>query len=153
MGFDNPVETDVYDYGLFLLNKILQDTGHFLANFGMPLPQRDWTAAVENPLVVEQLDYNPAEERAQADESFERMTRNRDSPSTESLTLLNRTWARFSSSAAQAALEKPSSITPLLTISEDNPALFSVSPHRASPHFCLKADAQLILFSRSPLMG
>ncbi|KAJ7100716.1 hypothetical protein B0H15DRAFT_763684, partial [Mycena belliarum] len=57
----------------FLLNKILQDTGHSLADFGMPSAQRDWTAAVENPLVAEQLDYDQAEQRARAADNFERM--------------------------------------------------------------------------------
>ncbi|KAJ7198414.1 PIF1-like helicase-domain-containing protein, partial [Mycena haematopus] len=73
MGFENPLDSDVYDYGLFLLNKILQETGHFLTDFGMPTPQRDWAAAAENPLVAEQLDYDADEQRAHATENFERM--------------------------------------------------------------------------------
>jgi hypothetical protein len=73
MGFEDPPESDIFDYGLFLLNKILQDSGHFLADFGMPAPQRDWSTAVENPLIAEQLDYDPAEQRARAQENFDRM--------------------------------------------------------------------------------
>jgi hypothetical protein len=61
MGFENHPDSDIYDYGLFLLGKILQDSGHFLADFGMPTPERDWAAAVEKSLVAKQLDYDPAE--------------------------------------------------------------------------------------------
>ncbi|KAJ7890324.1 hypothetical protein B0H13DRAFT_2305592 [Mycena leptocephala] len=47
----------------FLLNKILQDAGRSLADFEMRTAQRDLTAAVENPLVAEQLDYKGASTR------------------------------------------------------------------------------------------
>ncbi|KAF7372298.1 ATP-dependent DNA helicase [Mycena venus] len=73
MAFENPTADDVYDYGLFLLNKILQETGRSLTDFEMPMPQRDWAAAIENPLVAEQLDYNQVEERARATANYEQM--------------------------------------------------------------------------------
>ena len=59
MGIQNPTDEDIYDYGLFLLNKILGDSGHSLANFpSMPQPIRDWAALNVNPLIAEQLSYN-----------------------------------------------------------------------------------------------
>lgn len=73
MGFEDPSDGDIYDYGLFLLEKILQESGHSLFDFEMPVPQRNWAAAADNPLVAEQLDYNQAEERAQAAANFDRM--------------------------------------------------------------------------------
>ncbi|KAF7372308.1 ATP-dependent DNA helicase [Mycena venus] len=73
MGFENPTDNDAYDYGLFLLNGILQEAGRTLTDFEMPVPERDWTAVGDNPLIAEQLDYNQAEERAQADANFARM--------------------------------------------------------------------------------
>jgi hypothetical protein len=56
-----------------LLNSILQESGRSLTDFELPTPQRDWTAAGDNPLVTEQLDYNQADERAAALANFERM--------------------------------------------------------------------------------
>ncbi|KAJ6566473.1 PIF1-like helicase-domain-containing protein, partial [Mycena capillaripes] len=73
MGFANPTDNDVYDYGLFLLNTILQESGRSLPDFEMPLPERDWTMVGDNPLIAEQLNYNQAEERAQAEADFTRM--------------------------------------------------------------------------------
>ncbi|KAJ3717809.1 PIF1-like helicase-domain-containing protein, partial [Lentinula raphanica] len=50
---------DVYDYGLYLLDQILQQSGHFLEEFAeMPLPQQDWAMRAENTFIAEQLDYD-----------------------------------------------------------------------------------------------
>ncbi|KAJ7042292.1 PIF1-like helicase-domain-containing protein, partial [Mycena alexandri] len=64
----NPTEESVYDYGLFLLNKLLLDSGRSLRDWPtMPLPQTDWDAEVMNPLIAEQLNYNREEERERAE--------------------------------------------------------------------------------------
>ena len=54
-----PQDNEVYDYGLYLLNKILMRSGKSLEDFaGMPIPQRDWEAIADNPLLAEQLDFD-----------------------------------------------------------------------------------------------
>ncbi|KAJ7665849.1 hypothetical protein DFH06DRAFT_984518, partial [Mycena polygramma] len=73
MGFKDPTEEDVFDYGLFLLQKLLHEAGRSLEDFEMPNPQRDWTAATNNVLIAEQLAYNQAEERKQAAVNVEKM--------------------------------------------------------------------------------
>lgn len=56
MGIAAPSENDVYDYGLFLLDKILGDSGHSLEDWpSMPKPQKDWTTLTMNPLIAEQI--------------------------------------------------------------------------------------------------
>jgi hypothetical protein len=67
----NPVEDDIYDYGLFLLDKLLKESGRALKDWPtMPLPQRDWDAEALNPLIAEQLDYNRDTERELADQQI-----------------------------------------------------------------------------------
>lgn len=70
MGREHPSADDIYDYGLFLLNKILEESGRALADFPtMPWPQLDWEALqAYNPLIAECLDYNRIEEKAMADQ-------------------------------------------------------------------------------------
>ena len=59
MGITNPPEDDIYDFGLFLLDKVLQESGHTLNNWpSMPKPQNDWNNLVINLLIAEQLNYN-----------------------------------------------------------------------------------------------
>ena len=54
-----PTEEDVYDYGLYLLNKSLMQAGKSLENFpSMPTPQQDWEIVADNPLIAEQLDFD-----------------------------------------------------------------------------------------------
>jgi len=49
MGIQNPPPEDVYDYGLFLLDKILGDLGHTLTDFPlMPQPQHNWAALTQS---------------------------------------------------------------------------------------------------------
>lgn len=74
MEIQNPTDEDIYDYGLFLLNKILGDSGHSLANFpSMPQPIRDWAALNVNPLIAEQLSYNREVERVDFDSRLPRL--------------------------------------------------------------------------------
>ena len=59
MGITDPPEEDVYDFGLFLLDKALYESGHSLNNWpSMPKPQNDWNELVVNPLIAEQLNYD-----------------------------------------------------------------------------------------------
>ncbi|KAJ3818237.1 hypothetical protein F5880DRAFT_1464760, partial [Lentinula raphanica] len=58
----------------FLLDSILQESGHFLEEFSsMPLPSRNWTTQTENNLIAEQLDYCLDSERERAESNFLRM--------------------------------------------------------------------------------
>ena len=66
MGIQNPPPEDVYDYGLFLLDKILGDLGHALTAFpSMPQPRHNWADLTLNPLILEQVNYNPEAEHAE----------------------------------------------------------------------------------------
>ena len=54
IGITNPPQEDVYDFGLFLLDKALQESGHTLDNWpSMPKSQHDWNELVVNPLIAE----------------------------------------------------------------------------------------------------
>jgi hypothetical protein len=55
----HPSDAEVYDYGLYLLNRILTQSGKSLEDFaGMPSPQRDWEAIADSLLLAEQLDFD-----------------------------------------------------------------------------------------------
>ena len=59
----NPTSERVYDYGLFLLNQILSDSGYNLQNFPhMPIPTENWVATASNSFIADQLSYEPDEE-------------------------------------------------------------------------------------------
>ena len=65
MGIHNPPADDIYDYGLFLLDGILRDSGHSLAEWpSMPKPRQNWNVLTVNALIAEQLNYNRDSERA-----------------------------------------------------------------------------------------
>ena len=66
MGINDPRQDDAYDYGLHLLNQILQQSGHTLQDFALPMPRNQWDLRVGNALLAEQFDYDPADEREQA---------------------------------------------------------------------------------------
>lgn len=69
-----PTDEDVYDFGLFLLDKILKESGRSLKDWPvMPLPVKDWDAAVENPLIAEQLNYDRDAERARAEDQIPKL--------------------------------------------------------------------------------
>ncbi|KAH7869859.1 PIF1-like helicase-domain-containing protein, partial [Lentinula edodes] len=77
MGLPSPSEEDTFDYGLYLLDIILQESGHFLDEFdGMPLPQQDWSVQVDNPFIREQLDYNREAEQHRANTNYALMETN-----------------------------------------------------------------------------
>lgn len=70
LGFNNPSEDQVYNYGLYLLNKILEESGKSLVDWAsMPKSQHNWDERGANTLIAEQLDYSPEAERHE----FERM--------------------------------------------------------------------------------
>ena len=61
----NPTPEDTYDFGLFLIEGILQRSNKSLRNRPMlPLPQQNWEHAIGNRLIAEQHNYN-AEQQAQ----------------------------------------------------------------------------------------
>lgn len=66
MGREDATEEEIYDYGLFLLNNILKESGHALSDFSLPLPLQDWNLQSDNPLIAEQLNYTREDERVNA---------------------------------------------------------------------------------------
>jgi hypothetical protein len=74
MGLDDATPESVYDYGLFLLNQILQDSGRSLAEWpSMPQFKEDWAVLALNPLIAEQLNYEPAALLADLDVRLQQM--------------------------------------------------------------------------------
>ena len=67
-GWGNPQDDDIFDYGLWLLNRILLRHGKDLGSILMPLPNRDWSGQAGNTLIGEQLNYNRDHERALAEQ-------------------------------------------------------------------------------------
>lgn len=68
VGMADPTEEEVYDYGLYLLEQILKESGKSLEDWpSMPTVDWDWDAHIYNfnPLIAEQLDYHRDEERQQ----------------------------------------------------------------------------------------
>lgn len=59
LGFTSPSPDQVYDYGLFLLDKCLMEYGRLLSDWpSMPKSQYNWQSLTANPLIAEQLDYD-----------------------------------------------------------------------------------------------
>ena len=66
-GRDNPPsEAEIYDYGLFLIQEVLDGHGKQLSDYHLPMPEHDWNARIGNRLIAEQLAYIPQEEAASA---------------------------------------------------------------------------------------
>ncbi|KAF9039734.1 PIF1-like helicase-domain-containing protein, partial [Panaeolus papilionaceus] len=60
LGRPNTSEREIQDYGLYLLDQVLKESGYGLANWpSMPRPQLDWENLRVNPLIAEQLNYDP----------------------------------------------------------------------------------------------
>lgn len=71
MGFSNPSDEDIHDYGLFLLDKALRPFGSSLEQFEtMPRPLRNWAIEAENEYIAEQLNYDVREEQALAEQQI-----------------------------------------------------------------------------------
>ena len=57
--FEQPTEDLIYDYGLYLIEEALQESGKSLNNcLPMPMPVNNWNAIVGNWLIGEQRNYN-----------------------------------------------------------------------------------------------
>ena len=66
-----PTEEQLFDYGLYLIEKELHKSGKSLCNFPpMPLPSNRWADAERNRLLAEQLAYNRDEQRMKADQQI-----------------------------------------------------------------------------------
>ena len=60
---DNPTEEQVFDYGLYLIDRILRAGNKALQDWpSMPLPQNDWAAALGNRLIADQRSYDRDEQ-------------------------------------------------------------------------------------------
>jgi hypothetical protein len=65
----NPTAEDIYDFGLFLIEEILQKSNKSLRDWPMlPLPQQNWEHAIGNWLIAEQCNYNQEEQAQYAED-------------------------------------------------------------------------------------
>ncbi|EAU91301.2 hypothetical protein CC1G_13042 [Coprinopsis cinerea okayama7 len=61
LGFENPVDNLIYDYGLYLIDTILEQSGYSLSHWpSMPRWTENWREITDNPLIAEQCRYNQA---------------------------------------------------------------------------------------------
>jgi hypothetical protein len=73
-GFENPTPDQVYDYGLYLIEKSLREVGKSLKDFPpMLMPVGNWAAMEGNQLIADQLAYDRAEQREKAEENIQKM--------------------------------------------------------------------------------
>jgi len=85
----NPTPEDTYDFGLFLIEEILQRSNKSLLNWPMlPLPQQNWEHALGNQLIAEQCNYNTEQQAQYAADCFYTSIQNSNQPSTKLLRLL-----------------------------------------------------------------
>jgi hypothetical protein len=65
----NPTPEDVYDFGLFLTEEILQKSTKSLCDWPMlPIPQQNWEDAIGNRLIAEQRNYDQAQQTQLAED-------------------------------------------------------------------------------------
>ena len=65
MGADKDTTSaeDIFDFGLYLIDDILHDSGHTLSDFpSMPQPMQNWTSITHNRLIAQQMNYDPQSE-------------------------------------------------------------------------------------------
>jgi hypothetical protein len=68
-GILDPTDHQVYDYGLYLIERILKTRGKSLADYHpMPQPQEDWDRQFGNHFIMEQKNYDPVEQAALAEQ-------------------------------------------------------------------------------------
>ena len=61
--FEQPTEDLIYDYGLYLIEEALQESGKSLKDYApMPMSVNNWNAIVGNQLIAEQHNYNAVQE-------------------------------------------------------------------------------------------
>ena len=64
LGFNNTTDDDIYDYGLYIIDNLLQESGHSLCDWpSMPQLQRQWEQYTVNKMIAEQLNYNHNSQR------------------------------------------------------------------------------------------
>ena len=67
----NPTPEDTYDFGIFLIEEILQRSNKSLRDWPMlPLPQQNWEHAMGNRLIAEQRNYNQEEQMQYAEDGI-----------------------------------------------------------------------------------
>jgi hypothetical protein len=67
IGRTNISETEIYDYGLHIIDDILHDSGHALSDFpSMPQSTFNWHQIMSNRLISQQLHYDPQAEEITA---------------------------------------------------------------------------------------
>src|SRR6267143_100262 len=70
-GHQNPTDDDTFDYGLYLIQRTLAESGKTLLHYpDMPLPQQLWDGLVPNPLLQEQLAYDQEEMSTRVDQNY-----------------------------------------------------------------------------------
>src|SRR6266545_5854715 len=70
----NPTPEDVYDFGLYLIEEILQRSNKSLCNWPMlPLPQQNWEHAIGNRLISEQRNYDQEQQAQYAQDRIPRL--------------------------------------------------------------------------------
>jgi hypothetical protein len=68
-GIPDPSDKQVYDYGLYLVEKLLKDQGSSLDKFPpMLVSQMGWTVLLENHLLMEQRDYDQHQQQQMTDQ-------------------------------------------------------------------------------------
>jgi len=66
---EDPSDEDVWDYGLFLIDRLLSNFNKSLRDWpDMPQVQQEWADAIQNPLIARERDYDPVEEAQLAQE-------------------------------------------------------------------------------------
>ena len=74
--FEQPTEDLIYDYGLYLIEEALQESGKSLKDYApMPMSVNNWNAIVGNQLIAEQHNYNAVQERQSAAFDVAKMNR------------------------------------------------------------------------------
>jgi len=59
MGINNASDEDVYDYGLYMIDHVLHESGHSLADWpSMPALRQHWEQYTVNEMITEQLNYD-----------------------------------------------------------------------------------------------
>ena len=67
-GIQEPTDHQVYDYGLYLMENIMKLSGKSLRSYEMPMPQENWDQQLGNHLILEQKDYDAAEQHMLAED-------------------------------------------------------------------------------------
>lgn len=70
---NHPSENQIFDYGLYLIENILQATNNTLQQFDLPSVQNNWNRVGGNRLIREQLDYDQIEEHRQAIDAIQKL--------------------------------------------------------------------------------